>query len=95
MHIERFAFDKCKQAKPSGPGHSLLPDWDIAGAPWEEVAVDLIGPWPASTPHGIVEFFTLTCIDTTTNLAKITQIIDKTSNHVATQFEHTWFYRYP
>ncbi len=34
------------------PDHSLLPDQDIAGAPLEEVAVDLIGPWLASTAHG-------------------------------------------
>ncbi len=30
MHIERFTCDKCQQAEPSGPGHGLLPDWDIA-----------------------------------------------------------------
>ncbi len=57
---------------PSSPSHGLLPDQDIAGAPWEETAVDLTGPWPASTSHGTVEFFTLICSDTTTNLVKIT-----------------------
>ena len=95
MHIERFACDICQRVKPSGPGHGLLPDRDIAGAPWEEVAVDLIGPWPASTPHGTVEFFALTCIDTTTNLVEVARIFDKTSDHVATRFEHTWLSRYP
>ncbi len=29
---------------------------------WEEVTDDLIGPGPASTSHGDVEFFALTCI---------------------------------
>ncbi len=48
-------------------------------APWEEVAVNLIGPWPASTPHGILELFALNCIDTTTNLVEITQIFEKSS----------------
>ncbi len=95
MHIECFACDICQCAKPSGPGHGLLPDCNIADAPWEEVAVDLIGPWPASTPHGPVEFFALTCIDTTTNLVKVAQIFKKLSNHVATCFEHTWLSWYP
>ncbi len=54
MHIERFACDKCQQANPSGPSNGFLPDRDIAGAPWEEVAVNLICPWPASTPQGTV-----------------------------------------
>ncbi len=76
MHIEHFACDKCQQANSSGPGHGLLPNQDIAGAPREEVAVDLLGPWPASTPYGTVEFFTLTCIDTTTNLLEIAQIFN-------------------
>ncbi len=71
MHNECFTCDKYQCTKPSGPGHSLLPDQDITGVPWEEVAVDLIGPWPASTSHGMVEFFVLTCIDTTTNLVEI------------------------
>ncbi len=86
---------KCQQAKPSGPGHGLLPGQDIAGAPWEEIAVDLIGPWSASTPHGTVGFFALTCIDTITNLVKIAQIFEKSSYHVATRFEHTWLSQYP
>ncbi len=89
MHIERFACDECQQAKPSGPGHGLLPNQDIAGFPWDEVAVNLIGSWPVSMPHGTVEFFTLTCINTTTNLVKISQIFEKSSDHVATCFEHT------
>ncbi len=48
MHIEHFACDRCQLAKPSGPGHSLLLNCDISGTPWEEVAVDLVGPWPVS-----------------------------------------------
>ncbi len=33
MHNESFKCDKCQHAKPSGSGHSQLPDQDIAGAP--------------------------------------------------------------
>ncbi len=46
MHIEQFACDKPFWPQPWS-------DWDIAGALWEEVAVDLISPWPASTPETI------------------------------------------
>ncbi len=90
MHIKCFVFDECQCTKPSDPSHRLLPYWDIAGAPWEEVAVDLNVPWPVSTPHGIVEFSALTCIYTTTNLVKITWIFEKPSDHIATHFDHTW-----
>ncbi len=65
--------DKCQYAKPSGPGHDLLLNYGNAGAPWDEVAVDLIGPWPVSTSHDVVEFFALTSIDTTTNHVDITR----------------------
>ncbi len=42
-----------------------------------------------------MEFFALTCIFTTTNLVEVAHIFDKTSDHVATRFEHTWLSRYP
>ncbi len=95
MHIECFTCNKCQCAKPSGPGHGLLPNCDMAGAPWEEVAVDLIEPWPGSTLHSTVESFALMCIDRTTNLVKIACIFEKSSNHVATCFKHTWLSWYP
>ncbi|KAL7454316.1 hypothetical protein ACHAXS_000326 [Conticribra weissflogii] len=57
--------------------------------------VDLIGPWPESTTHGTVEFFALTYIDTTTTLVKVARIFEKSINHVATRFEHTWLSGYP
>ncbi len=67
-HFKRFLFDECQWAKHPGPGHCSLLDGDIAGVPWEECAVAFIGSWPASGPHGDVEFLALTWIDTTTNL---------------------------
>ncbi|KAL7460420.1 hypothetical protein ACHAXS_000871, partial [Conticribra weissflogii] len=67
----------------------------IAGAPWDEAAVDLIGPWPISTPHGILEFFALTCIDTATNHLEIAWIFEKSSNYIATHFEHIWLSQHP
>jgi hypothetical protein len=57
--------------------------------------VDLIGPWKIAVPDGTVEFFALTMIDTTTTLAEIVRIENKTSQHVAMQFENCWLARYP
>lgn len=90
LYIEKFACNRCQYAKPSGSSHGLRPDWNIYGAHWEEVVVDLIGIWPASTSHDIMEFFALTCIGTTTNLVEIAWIFEESSNHIATRFEHTW-----
>ncbi len=81
-HIELFLCDKCQWTKPTRPGHGFIPDQDITSVPWEEVAVDLIGPWSVSTLHGDMKLFLLTYIDTTTNLVKLTMIFEKSSNHI-------------
>ncbi len=35
------------------------------------------------------------CTDTTTNLVEIARIFEKSSNHIAACFEHTWLSQYP
>ncbi len=47
-------------------------------------------PWTTSMHHGKVKFFALTCIDTTTNLVKLTRIFEKLIIHIATCFEQAW-----
>jgi hypothetical protein len=39
--------------------------------PYEEVAVDLIGPWTAKVNGRQVEFNALMCIDTASNLVEL------------------------
>ena len=63
--------------------------------PWREVAVDLIGPWQLQIANQDFEFSALTMIDMVTNLAEVVRIENKTSDHVAMQFENTWLSRYP
>jgi transposase InsO family protein len=87
--------DSCQRNKNPGPGQGHLPPRQDVGLPWEEVAVDLIGPWKIAVPDGIVEFFALTMIDTTTTLSEIVRIENKTSQHVAMHFENSWIARYP
>jgi hypothetical protein len=67
----------------------------LPGLPWEEVDVDLIGPWKITVPDGVVQFFALTMIDTTTTISEIVRIENKTSQHVAMQFENSWVACYP
>ena len=63
--------------------------------PWDEVAVDLIGPWSIEIHDEQVEFKALTCIDMVTNLAEIIRIDNKSSQHIADQFQNCWLAQYP
>ena len=62
---------------------------------WDEVAVNLIGPWKIKVNGQIFVFNALTCVDPVTNLVEIIRIQNKTSNHVAQQFENCWLLQYP
>src|SRR6056300_956309 len=64
-------------------------------APWEEVAIDLIGPWTIKVRGKVCEFSALTCIDTVSNLVELIRIDNKTSDHVRNKFTQTWLSRYP
>jgi transposase InsO family protein len=63
--------------------------------PWQDVAVDLIGPWTLSIGDQKLKFSALTIIDMVTNLVEIVRLTNKTAAHVAMQFENTWLSRYP
>jgi hypothetical protein len=72
-----------------------LPPKDLTAQPWDEVSVDLIGPWTINV-HGVeLQFLALTAVDTVTTIAEIICIDDKTSAHVAMKFENEWLSRYP
>ena len=63
--------------------------------PWQEVAVDLVGPWVLNVQGQQVKFSALTIIDIVTNLTEIVRIENKTAAHIALLFENTWLARYP
>jgi hypothetical protein len=71
-------------------------------APWEEVHVDLIGPWdvrynstsvPGKTT--IEKIQALTIIDKATGWPEFVAIRNKTSYHIAILFDSEWLCRYP
>ena len=43
--INNIKCDACQRYKVSGRGFGHLPPRDVIAAPWEQVDVDLIGPW--------------------------------------------------
>jgi hypothetical protein len=64
-------------------------------APWEEVAIDLIGPWEVKVNGRKVEFNALTCIDTASNLVELIRIDNKTTRNIRDKFTQCWLCRYP
>ena len=58
-----FACDACQRHKLDGPGYGLLPERDVDAVPFNEVAVDLIGPWKITVQGQEVVFNVLTSID--------------------------------
>jgi hypothetical protein len=44
-HIDRLKCKDCQKYKPTGHCYGLQPKQEVLIAPWEEVAIDLIGPW--------------------------------------------------
>ena len=93
--IDKFKCEHCLRHKLSGKGYGLLPERDMRIAPWEEVAVDLIGPWKVKVRGKMVEFNALTCIDTASNLVELIRVDNKTSAHVRNKFVQCWLSRYP
>jgi hypothetical protein len=44
-HIEKLNCKDCQKYKLAGRGYCFLPKREVRVAPWEEVAINLIGPW--------------------------------------------------
>ena len=87
--------DPCQRNKLPGKGYGELPPRNAAQTAWQEIAVDLIGPWTIQSRGQEIQFYALTIIDTVTNFCEIVQIHEKTADHVASQFRDTWLSRYP
>lgn len=87
--------DACQKHKLPGKGYGELPPRNIETKPWQEVAVDLIGPWSIRLRGQSYQFRALTMIDTVTNFCAIKRIDNKSANHVSLQFEIEWLARYP
>jgi hypothetical protein len=76
--------------KLAGRSHGLLPKQEVRNAPWEEVTINLIGPWSVKVNGQQVEFNALTCIDKTLNLVKLIRIDNDTAKHISDEFTQSW-----
>ncbi len=63
--------------------------------PWDEVCVDMIGPWKITINNFEYQFRALTCIDSIICLPEIIPVDSATSQTVAHAFEDAWLSRYP
>ncbi len=87
--------DFCQRNKLDGKGYGFLPECKVRSIPFEECAVDLIGPWIVQVPGTPHQFEALTAIDTVINLVEIVRIDSKDSDHIARKFAQCWLTRYP
>lgn len=88
--------EECQKRKRANKQYGHLPPRQANLLPWNEVAVDLIGPWTLTLSDKTkLTFRALTCIDPVTNLMEAIRIRNKTSKHVAEQFANSWLARYP
>jgi hypothetical protein len=93
--IDNYNCDHCQRNKLDGKGYGHLPEREIRSLPFEECAVDLIGPWTIQVRDKPYEFNALTMIDTVSNLVELVRIDDKTSGHIAKKYAQVWLSRYP
>jgi transposase InsO family protein len=87
--------DPCQRHKNVGRGHGETASREAPLLPWQDVAVDLIGPWTLAIGDQKLKFSALTMIDMVTNLVEVVRVNNKTAAHIAMHFENTWLSRYP
>jgi hypothetical protein len=63
-HIGKLKCKDCQKHKLAARGYGLLPEQEVRISPWEEVAINLIGPRRVKVNGQQVEFNALTCIAT-------------------------------
>jgi hypothetical protein len=89
-YIEKLRCKDCQKHKLEGRGYGLLPKQEVRITPWEEVAINLIGPWKVKVNGQQVELNALTCIDMALNLVKLIRIDNKTAKHICDKFTQSW-----
>ncbi|KAL7503526.1 hypothetical protein ACHAXN_001305 [Cyclotella atomus] len=93
--IDEYKCKECQHHKLASKGYGLLPERQVRIPPWEEVAINLIGPWKIKVNGRLCEFNALTCIDSTSNLVELIRIDNKTAEHIRDKFVQSWLCRYP
>ena len=87
--------DACQKNKISSRAYGHLPPRDASLVPWEEIHVDLIGPWRFRFKERLLKLHALTILDPVTLLLEVAAIERATASHVADRVETEWLARYP
>lgn len=88
--------DLCKRMKHSKLNYGELPIREITHVlPWQQVHVDMVGPWKLKVNKTNIKIEALTCIEPVLNLLEIYRCNDKKGNTVARAFENGYLSRYP
>ena len=88
--------DYCQKYKIQHKPYGNLPPKNVSHVqPWDEVHVDMIGPWKVIVNNFEYQFRAVTCIDSTINLLGIIPVDNAKSKTVADDFEDSWQNRYP
>jgi hypothetical protein len=93
--VDNFKCSYCQRNKADGKGYGFLPEQKVRLIPFEECAMDLIGPWTVQVRGNLYEFKALTVIDTVIILVKLIRIDDKRSKTVARKLAQCWLTCYP
>jgi hypothetical protein len=94
-HIDKLKCKGCQKYKLAGHGYGLLPEQEVRVAPWEEVALNLIGPWKLKVNGQQVELNALTCVDMALNLVELICVDNETAENICDKFTQSWLCQYP
>jgi hypothetical protein len=92
--VNNLNCDFCQRNKLDGKGYGFLPEHQVQLIPFEECAVDLIGPWTVQVHGRPYKLEAVTVIDTVTNLVKLARIEKKNLDHIMQKFTQCWLTRY-
>ena len=88
--------DSCQRNKAQARGYGHLPPRVDISIPWEEIAIDTIGPWTLDVPGvGRLQIKALTVVDTCTTLSELVRVENGTAAHAGFKLEQCWLSRYP
>ena len=85
----------CQVMKLPGKGYGHHAPRQARLLPFEEIAVDSIGPWTIHLQNRDLVFNALTIIDTVSTLTELIRKQDGTAPEAARCLEFAWLYRYP
>ena len=95
--VEKFCktCKKCQLTKKRQQKYVKLSVKDTEAKPWNEVHIDLIGPWTVTANGQKHQLNALTIMDPANYWFEIEAIKDKTPNAIQDAFDSVWLCRYP